>query len=311
MLTAAETGPPAAGLFWRTAPFVFVVFWAGGYTFAKLGLAHAEPMTMLTLRYGLAAVALSPFLLRRGLAWPASARHWTALALTGFLIQCVYFGLAYLAMKRGMNAGTAAIVMALQPVLVAALAPLVAGGGGGGGGPRGPALWLGLVLGFVGVAVVVASGETLGPSPAAAVLLALGALAGITAATLFEKWHGLRTDPAIGGGVQYVVGLAVLAPVAAATESLAVRWHPEFVVALGYLVIANSVVSVGLYIALLQRGDATRISALLYLVPGLAMILAWAVLGETVTASALAGFALSAVGVYIVGRQTRVGTARP
>ena len=261
--------PPAAALFWSAAPVVFVLFWSGGYSFAKLGLAHAEPMTMLALRYGLAALALSPFLLRRGIRWPGSARHWGAVALTGFLIQVVYFGLAWLAMKRGMNAGTTAIIMALQPILVA-----VATARG-----RGGWLWAGLALGFLGVLVTVLSGSGLGPSPGLAVALALAALAGITLATLFEKAHGMRTDPAVGGVVQYLVGLAVLWPLAAATEDMRIDWHPEFVVAIAYLVIANSIVSIGLYIALLQRGDATRISALLYLVPPLAMLLAWAILG--------------------------------
>jgi drug/metabolite transporter (DMT)-like permease len=210
----------------------------------------------------------------------------------------VYFGLAYLAMKRGMNAGTAAIIMALQPLLVAALGPLA------GAGRPGKWVWLGLALGFAGVLIVILAGDSLGASPALAVLLAFTALFGITAATLFEKWHGLKADPAVGGIVQYLVGFAVLAPVAAATESLAIDWHPELVVALAYLVIANSIISVGLYIALLQRGDATRISALLYLVPPLALCVAWVLLGETVTPLALAGFALCVLGVYIVFRRT-------
>jgi drug/metabolite transporter (DMT)-like permease len=299
METVTETDSPAHAAFWRVAPFIFLIFWSGGYTFAKLGLAHIEPMTMLTLRYGLAAVALTPFLLRSGTRWPTSAAHWGAIALTGFLIQCVYFGLAYLAMKRGMNAGTTAIIMSLQPVLVAALSPLVTGKRGG------RYLWPGLILGFLGVLLVIVSGTSLGPSPRVAVLLALSALAGITLATLFEKWHGRKTDPVVGGIVQYVIGFAVLLPVAALTESMVIDWQPELVIALAYLVIANSIISIGLYIALLQRGDATRISSLLYLVPPLAMLIAWAVLGERVTSLALVGFALSAAGVYIVGRQTK------
>ncbi len=298
MQTATETESPASVIFWRAAPFIFLVFWSGGYTFAKLGLAHIEPLTMLAVRYGLAVVALLPLLLRAATRWPVTAWHWGAIALTGFLIQCVYFGLAYLAMKRGMNAGTTAIIMSLQPILVAALSPIITGRRGG------RYLWPGLILGFLGVVLVIISGKSLGPSPWAAVLLALSALAGITLATLFEKWHGMKTDPVVGGLVQYVVGFAVLMPVAMATETMVIDWHPELIVSLAYLVIANSIISIGLYIALLQRGDATRISALLYLVPPLAMLLAWAILGETVTRLALVGFALSAAGVYIVNRQT-------
>jgi drug/metabolite transporter (DMT)-like permease len=296
---AAAPGRPSEPLFWRAAPFIFLIFWSGGYSFAKLGLAHVEPLTLLAMRYGLAVLALLPFLLVRKPRWPGSARHWGTIAITGFLIQCVYFGLAYLAMKHGMNAGTTAIIMALQPILVAVATPMISGTLGG------RRLWLGLVLGFAGVVLVILSEGSLGPSPWTAVILALCALGGITLATVFEKWHGLKTDPVVGGIVQYVVGFAVLMPAAFLTETMAVDWHPELVIALGYLVVANSIISIGLYIALLQRGDATRISALMYLVPPLAMFLAWAILGEAVTALALAGFALSAAGVYMVSRQAR------
>ena len=57
--------------------------------------------------------------------------------------------------------------------------------------------------------------------------------------------------------------------------------------------------------AMVQRGDATQISSYMYLVPPLAMILAWALLGERLHPLALAGLALSAFGVYVVSYQTR------
>ncbi|MDE3239249.1 MAG: DMT family transporter [Paracoccaceae bacterium] len=286
-------------LFWRAAPFVFLLLWSGGYSFAKLGLEHAEPMTLLALRYGLAVVVLASLALVRRPRWPTGPRHWFAVALTGFLIQGVYFGLAYLAMKRGMNAGTTAIIMALQPALVATLSPLVGGRRGGG------LLWLGLAFGFAGVLVAVWSENALGPSPWGAAALALGALVGISAATLVEKAHGLKTDPVAGGLVQYLVGFTVLAPVATLTERAPVDWQPGLILALAYLVIANSLISITLYIAMIQRGDATRISALMYLVPPLAMLTAWALLGEPLRPLALVGLALSALGVYIVTRQTK------
>ena len=104
---------------------------------------------------------------------------------------------------------------------------------------------LGLIIGFIGVALVTMSGNSLGPSPWVAVFLALSALIGITVATLFEKWHGLKTDPMIGGFVQYIVGFVVLLPVAIATETMVIDWHPELIISLAYLVIANSIISVG------------------------------------------------------------------
>lgn len=299
MQPAAQVGDSAlTSLFWRAAPFIFVIFWSGGYPFGKLGLAHIEPLTMLVWRYGLAIAALVLLLALRKPVWPRGRRHWAAIVVTGFLIQCVYFGLAYLAMKRGLNAGTTAIIMALQPALVAAVAPLLGHGRGG------KLLWAGLGLGFAGVVLVVISDGSLGSSSRAVILLAVGALVGIAGATMFEKWHGMRTDPVLGGLVQYAVGFVVLLPVAWMTETMAVDWHPELVISLGYLTVANSIIAIGLFIALIQRGDATRLSTLMYLVPPFAMILSWAILGEPMGPLAFAGLALSAAGVRIVNRAT-------
>jgi len=205
-------------------------------------------MTMLAVRYGIAVCVLLPFVLWFSKPWPASVRHWAVLAITGFLLQCIYFGLSYLAFKKGMNAGTAAVIMSLQPILVAVLGPSVIRGRGG------RYLWAGLIVGFIGAVLVTMSGNSLGPSPWVAVFLALIALAGITFATLFEKWHGIKTDPMISGFVQYIVGFVFLMPVAIATETMVIDWHPELIISLAYLVIANSIISVGIYIALLQRG---------------------------------------------------------
>lgn len=73
--------------FWTVAPpALFVLFWAGGYSFAKLGLPHIEPMTMLAIRYGLAALCLIPPLLalfRPPPLPPRDPAHWTAMAASG------------------------------------------------------------------------------------------------------------------------------------------------------------------------------------------------------------------------------------
>ncbi|MDQ2090256.1 DMT family transporter [Marimonas arenosa] len=296
----AQTNEPAtAALIWRVAPVVFVIFWAGGYSFAKLGLPHIEPITMLVVRFGLAAAILGGLLAVLRVDWPRGTAHWGALALSGFLIQSVYFGLGYQALKSGVNAGTMAILMALQPILVGVLSLWLTPGTSGG-----LKLWSGLFVGFGGVVLVIFSGDALGPSPGVGLGFAMASLVGITAATLFEKRHGFATHPLVGSLVQYVVGFVTLVPVAMVFETGQINWHPELVVALIYLVIGNSLISVTLFVGLVQRGDATRISALLYLVPPLAVLIAWIVLGETMGMLAFVGFLLSVAGVWLVNRAT-------
>lgn len=51
---------------------------------------------------------------------------------------------------------------------------------------------------------------------------------------------------------------------------------------------------------LIQRGAAASVSSLMYLVPPCTAAIAWLLFGEPITATTLAGTALTAVGVAIV-----------
>ncbi|MBC7737144.1 MAG: EamA family transporter, partial [Candidatus Saccharibacteria bacterium] len=133
------------------APFVFLILWSAGFAVAKLGLQHAPPMTLLALRYVTVLAVLLPVAAVLRPPMPKTLRGWADVAVVGFLIQVVYFGLCYLAFKSGASAGAVAIVVCLQPILVALIAPRLVGERIS---PRG---WLGLALGLTGAAIVILS----------------------------------------------------------------------------------------------------------------------------------------------------------
>ncbi|MCX8508742.1 MAG: EamA family transporter, partial [Rhodobacteraceae bacterium] len=114
--------------FWLIlAPALFLILWSAGFGMAKIGLRHAEPMTLLALRYCLAVALLAPAALILRPPLPKSRRAWLDVAVTGFLIQVVYFGLCYAAFKSGVSAGGVAIIVCLQPILVGLIAPRFVG----------------------------------------------------------------------------------------------------------------------------------------------------------------------------------------
>jgi len=290
-------GTATAPLWLRAAPFVFLLLWSGGYSVAKIGLRHAEPMTLLALRYGLALVLLLPVALVQRPPPPRRRADWGHLAVVGFLIQVVYFGLCYIAMKQGTSAGNVALIVSLQPILVALLAPRL------GGEPVGGAGWAGLGLGLAGAALVIASRSTLAAGSPLGLLAAAGALAGMTAASLYEKRFGGGQHPVTANLVQYVVGFVVLLPWAVATERLQVDWTLGLIGALAYLVIGNSLISTTLLLAMIRRGEVARVSALFFLVPPAAALIAWAVLDEAMTGLAWIGLVLAALGVALASRR--------
>ncbi len=299
MAGASPAAAAAAPRWLRAAPALFVVMWSAGFSFGALGLAHAEPFTFLSLRYALVLVVLAPVAIVLRPAPPRGAAGWGHLVVVGLLLQAAYFGLAYTALELGAPAGTVALVTSLQPVLVALLAPHLAGEGRIGG-----RRWAGFALGLAGAALVIVSRSAVGVTGAAALLCASAALVVITASTLYEKRFGGGHHPVTANLVQYAAGLAGTLPVALLAEDLRVDWTPELWGALAYLVLGNSLVAVTLLLAMIRHGDASRVSALFFLVPPLAALIAWAVLGETMPPPAWAGLALATTGVALATART-------
>jgi drug/metabolite transporter (DMT)-like permease len=278
------------------APFLFVLFWSSGFVAAKGGLQGAPPLTFLALRFALVtAIMLAAALLLRS-RWPRSRRELAHLAVTGLLMQAAYFASTYEAFAAGIGAGTLALILGLQPLVTACVAGPFLGERVGG------RQWLGLLLGILGVALVLADKLFLGVGTGGGILWGFVALVAITAGTLYQKRLGAGFDIWSGGFVQYGLAAAVVAAAAVLLEPVHVRWSPTFALSLAYLVVLNSVVAIGLLTLMIRRGQASRVTSLFFLVPPGAAAIAWAVLGEQLSALQLLGMAVAAAGVALVMR---------
>jgi drug/metabolite transporter (DMT)-like permease len=282
------------------APVAFLLLWSGGFAFVGMGLRHAPPLSFLALRFALVVAVLVPLLALLRPALPSTRAEWAHLAVVGVLLQALYFGLAYLAMER-ISPGTTALVVSLQPVLVGLIAPRLTGE------VVGARRWTGLGLGLLGAAIVILARGRVEATSASGLAFAASALVAITAGTLLERRFGTEHHPVSANLVQYAVALAVTLPVALAIEDLHIEWTAELWISLAYLVIGNSLISITLLLAMLRRGEASRVSALFFLVPPIAALIAWALLGEEMPAPAWAGLALAGLGVAIA---TRSGSPR-
>lgn len=290
------------------APIVFLILWSAGFGVAKIAVAHAAPLTILALRYCLVLALLIPIALVIRPPMPATWRGVADVAIVGFLIQVVYFALCYMAFKSGVSAGAVAIIVCLQPILVALIAPRLVGEKVSKLG------WLGLVLGLLGAALAIAGRSSIAAENALGVALTFLALLGITAGTLWEKRFGVSHHPVSANLIQYAVGAAFCLPAAWASENMAVEWSAQFIWAMAYLVIGNSLLAMSLLLAMIRFGEVARVSSLFYLVPPLSALFAWPLLGEAMPPLSWAGMALAALGVALVGRKPRLppaGIARP
>ena len=279
------------------APGLFVVLWSTGFIGAKLGVAYAEPFTFLCLRFALVLVLMTPLALVLRARWPGSMREAARIAVAGVMIQGGYLAGCFAAVHAGMTAGVIALVVGVQPILTAfAAAPVL-------GEKVTRVQWLGLLLGFGGVALVVWQKVSL--QGLTYVALAWGGLAlvSMTAGTLYQKRYCPSFDLRSGSVIQFAAGLLVLLPLALLTETMEVRWTAEFVFALGWLVLVLSIGAISLLFQLIEHGEATRVSSLFYLTPLVTAAIAYLVFGEKLGWLALTGMLIGVVGVALVVRR--------
>jgi drug/metabolite transporter (DMT)-like permease len=283
----------------RAMPGVFVLIWSTGFVVARYGMPHAPPMRFLCLRYALSVLCFGVWIALARPSWPQGRAQWLHLAVTGVLMQAGYLGGVWAAVKHGIAAGTVSLIVGLQPVLTALW---VSARPARGAPAVSPGQWLGLLLGLLGLVLVVWRKLGAGEVNALNLALSVAALLSITVGALYQKRHVAPCDPRGANLIQMAAALVVSLPLAA-LETEPVVWHPELVGALAWSVLVLTLGGSSLLFMLLQRGAATRVTSLFYLVPPCTALMAWLLFGELLTPTVLAGMALAALGVWLAVRE--------
>ncbi len=308
MSSVAAFRPDARSLL-RAMPAVFVLIWSTGFVVARYGMPHAPPLGFLCMRYGLSVLCFAIWIALARVAWPQGGSQWRHLAVTGVLLHAGYLGGVWLAVKLGLGAGLAALIVGLQPVLTA----LWLSGSGSSQRASGRQ-WAGLALGLAGLLLVVWHKLGVGEARAINVACAVLALASITTGTLYQKRWVQPCDVRSANCVQLMAAFAVSLPFAAVEAFSPLggwRWHPELAGAMAWSVLVLTLGGSSLLYLLLQRGAATQVTSLMYLVPPCTALLAWLLFGESLAPTVLAGLVLSALGVaWVVRSPAPVPVAR-
>lgn len=294
MNNPAQSASLAAWLI-RWMPAVFVLIWSTGFIVARFGMPYAPPMSFLALRYALSIACFLPWVVLAGVAWPRDRRQWWHLGVTGCLMHAGYLGGVWAAVKAGMGSGLSALIVGLQPLLTALWMAHV-------GSRISRRQWAGLVLGFVGLMFVVS--RKMGQGGEANWLnmaFATGALLSITVGSLYQKRFVAPCDVRSANVVQLMAALVLTLPLALA-EAEPFQWNVSVIAAMAWSVLGLTLGGSSLLYLLLQRGAATSVTSLMYLVPPCTALMAWMLFSEPITAMTMAGIALTAIGVGMVVR---------
>lgn len=275
---------------------LFIFFWASGFVAAKYGLPYAEPFTLMAARFVVASAIMVPacFLLKA--EWPKSSVAVLHILIAGFGIQAVYLSGVYYGISLGVSTGVTALVVGLQPLLTGVLAGFVLNE------KVTRQNWIGLFLGFVGLALIVWD-RVASPTDT---LWGIGALIlglfGITLGTLYQKKFCGTFDIRTGVALQTVLSCILMIAIAASFETMHIDWTADFVFAVLWSAIGLSVIASCLYYWLIQRGAAARVTSLIYLSPPTTAVMGWAMFGEILSWIAIGGMAVAMVGVAMAVR---------
>jgi drug/metabolite transporter (DMT)-like permease len=272
---------------------VFVLLWSSGFIGAKFGLPYAEPFTFLAARFILVVLLLGLLIALTRPLWPSRAGLAHS-AVTGALMHGLYLSGVFVSIHEGMPTGITALIVGLQPVLTSTIANRWLGE------RVAPRQWLGLVLGLIGVYLIVQGRTAGGETSLLGWAAAFSGLIGITLGTIYQRRFGAGIDWRPGFLVQYFAAGVFCLAGAFLFETRIIRWTPEFLFALGWLVFVLSSSAVWLLYFLIRRAAAARVVSLFYLTPPLTALMAWLLFNERLDALAILQMAICVAGVFLV-----------
>ncbi len=286
-------------LYLKAMPFVFVFLWSTGFIGAKLGLPYIEPLNFLAIRFGISFLLMVPVVLFTRTHWPACGQDYFHISVGGLLMHGGYLGFVFLSISYGTPAGISALIVGIQPLIVAALAGFLL--------KEDVSLqkWIGLLLGLAGVFLVVSNKLSLGEGTYFAMSFSFIALFCIAAGTLYQKRFCSNMNIKSGNMIQFAVAGVYFFITSQIFETGHIVWSGELIFALLWLVFVLSLGAMTLLYLLLRSGAAANVSSLFYLTPPCTAVVAYFLFDEQLGFLSLVGMAVAAVGVALVNYQRK------
>lgn len=279
---------------WAALLVVYVV-WGSTYLAIKIAVETLPPFTMAGVRYVVAGLVMTGVLaIARRSTLRMTWRQAGTAALAGVLLPLGGNGLVTVA-EQGISSGLAALLVAAVPLWIALLRWL--------GRDRPTAITvLGVVVGFVGVALLLSGGVS-GGHAISAVLVVVASLSWAIGSYATTRLP-MPANPFAGSAVEMLaggVGLLLIAVVTSEPRHLVLHavsgrsW-----IALGYLVLFGSVLAFTCYVWVLGNAPVSTVSTYAYVNPAVAVLLGALVLGERLSLTELLGGLVILAAVVIV-----------
>ncbi len=273
---------------------IFILIWSSGFIVSRFGMPYSEPMTFLSLRFIGVCVLMLPIIFWKNITWPSKAQI-LHIAVAGSLIQFGYLAGVWISVREGMPAGLSALIVGLQPILTGLFAYFIAE-------KVTSRQWTGLFLGLLGVVMVLSAKLNTDGVTLPNILWNVFALFSITSGTIYQKKYCPTFDLRIGSFIQFATSGLISGVFAMLFESRHIIWSNEMIGSLVWSIFCISIGAMSLLFILIRRGNATKVSSLMYLTPPTTAILAWVFFREPLTPIIILGTVVTSLGVLLVNQ---------
>ncbi len=274
---------------------VMALLWGSSWSATKTALGFAPPFSFASQQFLLSALALSPLLIAFRGHVPRDRKTMGRVVIFALIstlnIAVVNFGLVY------ESSGTGAVLTFTQPLIVFGLSVLFLK-------EEVKALkLLGVVVGFLGVSTLSAKGAgSLLPTSYTSLLMILGAFLWALATVYYKKYLG-QVNVMVTNALQFPVGFLLLFALSKGIEGFVFPLNNVYLGLLVFMALGATVLGTTIWLFLLSQEDPTSLSTYGFIIPIIALIFGWALLGERVDERTFLGSALIIVGVYLVQKE--------
>ena len=282
----------------RLFPFAFILLWSSAFITTKPIVDNSEPFTALCFRFFFVALGFFIFSIFTKKIIIDKKKYIIQSIFSGVLFHGFYLGGVFYSVSKGLPTGIAALIVTLQPILTNALA--------------GPILkekitwkqWTGVVLGFVGAALVL--GFDIGSSlPTIGILAAFVALVAITSSTLWQKKLSNDLPLSVSNMYQAIGGCLFHLIIIVLFVDPYINFTKTFIVAMSHQIILVSFGAFTILMYLIKNNSASKTVTIFFLIPATSAAMAWLFLNESLSSYDIIGFLIASFGVFIATRENK------
>ena len=276
-------------------PFIFILLWSSAFITTKPIIDNSDPFAALAFRFALVTFGFFLFSLYSKEKILVNKRNFFESFFSGVLFHGFYLGGVFYSISIGMPTGIAALIVTLQPILTNALS--------------GPILneevsakqWVGVLLGFVGAALVL--GFDIGSKiPAAGLVATIIALLAITFSTLWQKKLSNNLPLSVSNTYQALGGFVFHLLIIFLFVDPYINFTQTFIIAMSHQIFLVSFGAFTILMYLIKNNSASKTVSIFFLIPATSAFMAWLFLNENLTNLDLIGFLITSIGVYIATR---------